>query len=339
MLAMDKNSTLSDKKIRVRAPARLHLGFLDLNPNSDRQFGSIGLAIDSYHTTIEAKLAPTTLIEVKVNEHSQDNSITKKVEDIIQLFYTKLGSHIPEHNRGLQLVITSLIPQHAGLGSGTQLALTLGTILCHLHDINADKDEIALHLGRGRRSGIGIAIFEHGGFVIDGGLSNTATTPPLLTHHDFPSSWRIVLILDNNTQGVHGNEEVVAFSELPMFPLSKSQTICHLTLMTLLPALVEQEINAFGQAITEIQSIIGAHFSPAQGGRYSSPKVAALLHQAQKSGHFGLAQSSWGPTGCVFVKNESDAQGLISTLKQHSTSDISFSIVQANSNGAHIDVC
>ncbi len=36
--------------VRVIAPARLHLGFLDLNGGLGRLFGSIGLAIDTPRT-------------------------------------------------------------------------------------------------------------------------------------------------------------------------------------------------------------------------------------------------------------------------------------------------
>jgi len=43
-------STALSATIRVTAPARLHLGFLDLNGAIGRRFGSIGLAIDKPET-------------------------------------------------------------------------------------------------------------------------------------------------------------------------------------------------------------------------------------------------------------------------------------------------
>ena len=39
-------------KVTVTAPARLHLGFLDLNGRLGRRFGSIGLAISGLKTQI-----------------------------------------------------------------------------------------------------------------------------------------------------------------------------------------------------------------------------------------------------------------------------------------------
>src|SRR5262245_1951841 len=40
------------KRVTVTAPARLHLGFLDLNGGTGRAFGSIGLAISGFKTRV-----------------------------------------------------------------------------------------------------------------------------------------------------------------------------------------------------------------------------------------------------------------------------------------------
>src|SRR5690606_37955267 len=94
-----------------------------------------------------------------------------------------------------------------------------------------------------------------------------------------------------------------------------SQHICHLTLMQLLPALIEQDINLFGAAITEIQALIGQHFAPVQGGQYTSQPIARLLQHAQSLGFTGVAQSSWGPTACVFTDSQLQADSLMKELR------------------------
>ncbi|NQY25645.1 MAG: beta-hydroxylase [Piscirickettsiaceae bacterium] len=327
-------------KIRVSAPARLHLGFLDLNGEAGRKFGSIGLAINSHNTVIEVE--PANSLIIAASNVTISASLENKIKQIVASFYTTLGQHIPLSQQGVKLSLIELIPSHAGLGSGTQLALTIGTLLCRLHNLSANTADIAFHLGRGARSGIGIATFDHGGFIVDGGLNSTAQIPPLLARYDLPSSWRIIMIMDHNNQGVHGSEELHAFTHLPTFPLAHSQTICHLTLMKLLPALVENDIDSFGQAITEIQALIGDHFSPTQGGRYTSVLVAQLLHYAQSLGHTGIAQSSWGPTGCIFVDGDSTAQKLIGDLTQYCQQEklttLSLSMTDASSSGAKIEI-
>jgi len=337
---IQQEPTYPNSKVRVSAPARLHLGFLDLNGNAGRKFGSIGLAINSHRTVIEAELSDSFAIKDSVLNIAE--STRNKIEQLVESFYATLGQRIAKNKQGVTFSVLELIPAHAGFGSGTQLAITIGTILCRLHNISATTHEIAHQLGRGSRSGIGIATFDHGGFIVDGGLSASAQIPPLLAHYDLPSSWRIILLMDLNNQGVHGSEELKAFSELSPFPQSDSHAICHLTLMKLLPALVENKIMPFGQAITDIQALIGDHFAPAQGGRYTSESVAKLLHYAQQLGHTGIAQSSWGPTGCIFVDGDEKAQQLIEDLAQYrqqeNISTLSLSVARANSNGAIIEI-
>lgn len=328
--------THSYTKVRVSTPARLHLGFLDLNGSNGRKFGSIGLAVDSHHTTITVQKANSII----VSGIAGDNHLFLRTQSIIQDFYNTIGNAISQENRGVDVSLDDLIPEHAGFGSGTQLSLAIGTALCRLHNVSISTPEIAAQLGRGKRSGIGIATFDRGGFIVDGGLKPNATVPPTLAHHHFPDNWRIVLIMDKEHHGVHGQQEKQAFTELPLFPLQSSQAICHLTVMQLLPALLEHDISQFGDAITKIQSLIGDHFAPAQGGRYTSRTVAQLLEYARQLGHSGIAQSSWGPTGCVFVESEHKAKELVNKLNKFldSNSQASFLICQANESGATIEM-
>ena len=333
----DRPATI--RSVSVRAPARLHLGFLDLNATLGRRFGSIGLAVSSHHTALTVSKSADIIIE---GEQVSDEA-TSRLQTITEQFYQTVGRHIPQQQQAVRIRIDNSIPEHAGFGSGTQLALTLGTALAKLHNLSFTTTELALELGRGKRSGIGIATFDHGGFVIDGGLKPQQHVPPVLMHQPYPPDWRVVLVMDPHHQGMHGQTEKQAFKTLPVFPLPKAQAICHKALMQLLPALIERDIEEFGIAITAIQALIGDHFAEAQGGRYTSPLVAACLHQAQRLGHKGIAQSSWGPTGCIFVSSEQQAQTLIGQLTEfcdihHARADSPvFISTQADNRGAIIE--
>ena len=333
------NTSSPIKNVIVSAPARLHLGFLDLNGHSGRKFGSIGLAINSHKTTIEASLTGTSSHQLDVPEAMQD-----KIESLIAYFYQEIANHIIPQQRGINLKLLSSIPVHAGLGSGTQLSLVIGTALVRLHQLDINTQQIASSMGRGARSGIGIATFDHGGFIIDGGLGTESKTPPLLVQQSFPKDWVVVLLMETNRQGVHGKQELNAFKQLAPFPVEQSHAICHLTLMKLLPALIEENIDEFGQAITQIQEHIGDHFSSSQGGRYTSQKIAMLLDYAKELGHKGIGQSSWGPTGCLFVNGSSAAQELVITLEDYihkqfnNPHDYSIIVAQANTGGAKIEM-
>ncbi len=327
-----------DTVVRITAPARLHLGFLDLNGAAGRKFGSIGLAIDSHHTIVEARFCTSDV------QHVIPDHLRTKVDTLINTFCRHFADIVRQQPSPVQVSILQSIPEHAGLGSGTQLAIAVGTALCRLYDILIDTPTIATILDRGSRSGIGIAAFDQGGFIVDGGLGAQSAVPPLLARHTYPEDWRIVLIMEQTRQGVHGQAETQAFSTLPPFPQSQSHAICHLTLMALLPALLERDIALFGQSITEIQNLIGDHFSLVQGGRYTSPAIAQLLAQATTLGHTGIAQSSWGPTGCVFVDSEAAAltltKHLEETVEQHFDNKADYSIMtaQANTIGAVIEL-
>ena len=322
-------------QITVSSPARLHLGFLDLNGNIGRKFGSFGLAIDSHHSTV--KIHKSERFQVA----APSASVKQKIIKITDHFYEKFAQSVTDKN--LSISTEQLIPSHSGFGSGTQLNLTVGTALAKFHGLTISTPELAEALGRGQRSGIGIASFDHGGFIVDGGNKSDSNKPPMLFQHRFPEQWRVVLIMDHTDQGIHGQQEESAFKTLPTFPESYAERICHLTLMQLLPSIIEQDIDIFGQTVTNIQAIIGDHFAPAQGGRYTSKAVEQLLLEAQSLGFKGIAQSSWGPTGCVFAESDESAQQLLIKLKQKIQKSeldqhkLEILVAKANNTGAIID--
>jgi beta-RFAP synthase len=206
------------------------------------------------------------------------------------------------------------VPAHAGLGSGTQIALAVAAALRRLHGLPLDPRGDAVRLGRGARSGIGIGLFDAGGVVLDGGRGEREEPPPVIARLPFPEKWRVLLVLDPRRSGVHGADELDAFSALPLFHEEDAAHLCRLALMRALPALAEEDIAAFGAAITEIQACVGDHFAPAQGGRFASPTVAAALDLLAEAGASGYGQSSWGPTGFAFAPDEAEARRLQARL-------------------------
>ena len=94
----------------------------------------------------------------------------------------------------------------------------------------------------------------------------------------FPAEWRVLLVIDNNAQGLNGDSEREAFAALPPFSEARAGEICRRVLMQALPALVERDIGAFGEAISQIQIVVGDYFAPAQNGRrFTSAAVEDVL--------------------------------------------------------------
>lgn len=275
--------------VTVTAAARLHLGFLDMNGGLGRRFGSIGLAIDRPATRLTIRRARALSVEGPEAERASRH---------LGLLASRLGL-IPAY----RLTIHEAIPAHAGLGSGTQLALTVATALRRLEGLDPDNLGDAVLLRRGARSGIGFGVFERGGLIVDGGRGAQTLAPPVIARMDFPPDWRVVVVLDPTAEGVHGREEQAAFAGLGDFSAASAAEICRLVLIKALPALAEHDIGSFGEAIARLQEIVGEYFAPAQGGAtYASAAVAEVMSALGSHGARGTGQSSWGPTGFAFAE-------------------------------------
>ncbi len=291
-----------ENRIHVRAFARLHLGFLDLNGSLGRQFGSVGLSVDG--VCLELMATPGTGFSISGPGAARAETVARAVFDFAG------------HAGGIDLQILRAIPEHAGLGSGTQLALAVGTACARLAGASLTVEELANLLLRGQRSGIGIGTYAQGGFVVDAGRGPATRTPPVISRLPVPDHWRFVLVMDRSRQGAHGDKESEAFSRLPLMPESQSAHLCRLTLMRMLPALTEADCTAFGAAVNEIQAITGEHFSQWQSGRHSSPDVEAVLGFLARSGATGCGQSSWGPTGFAIFPDAAAALGAVEQARK-----------------------
>ena len=279
------------------APARLHLGFLDLNGGLGRRFGSIGLAIDHPVTRLSIARAQAPFIE---------GPEARRAAAYLETLTQRLGLA-----GTYGVTIHEAIPDHVRLGSGTQLALALASALRLLEGLAPDVPADALALQRSQRSGIGAGLFERGGVIVDGGRAEGTVTPPIIARLEFPAGWRVLLVLDSRLKGLHGAQETESFAALGPFAAAGAAEICRLVLIKALPALAEADLESFGGAIERIQEIVGAYFAPAQGGAaQTSAAVAEMLGALRRHGAKGIGQSSWGPTGFAFAADEGEAQRL-----------------------------
>lgn len=315
----------SQAAIRVTAPARLHLGFLDLNGALGRRYGSIGLAVNQPRTSLTLTEAP---------EFAATGCESERALALIRRYAS--GSR-PGHAYAID--VSEAIPAHAGLGSGTQLALAIGAALARIDGRELAAAEIAAFGERGARSGIGLSAFTCGGFIVDGGKGGKDAPPPLTLRADFPDEWRVILILDPRSAGVSGEAEATAFAELPEFPQAVAARICHLVLMKLVPGLKEVDLNAFGSAVTEIQELVGGYFAAKQGGgQWTSPAVGRLAFRMRELGATGIGQSSWGPTGFAFVDGVQAADRLYHSLFEAAKADqLDIVVARGRNIGASIE--
>jgi predicted sugar kinase len=225
--------------VEVTVPARLHLGFLDLDGGLGRRFGSLGITLDGPYTRL--RLGPSAA-------PAGAGPSAGRGLDFVARLARDLGL-----NARVRLVVDEAIPEHVGLGSGTQMALAAGVGFARLNDLALDAREVAWRLGRGARSGIGIGAFAEGGVLVDGGPGPDGAPPPVLCRLPFPEAWRLLLVFDRRFRGKHGADEGDAFSRLPPFPAERAGRLCRLMLMAALPALAERRLDFFAAAVAELQ--------------------------------------------------------------------------------------
>lgn len=296
--------------VRIHATGRLHLGFLDPGASLGRRFGSLGLSIGGPATILD--LGPAVQDRVAAVNHAARQEVPRVSAWLEQLKQAS-GIQCP-----LAVCLHEVLPAHAGFGSGTQLALALGRTFATLHGLPWSAADIASLLGRGGRSGVGIAAFERGGLLVDSGPRGAGSVAPLTARFDFPADWRIVLLLDTSRTGLHGAAEKQAMQGLPSFPQALSADLCHRVLMQILPAAAEHDFVPFAQGVNHLQQVIGGYFAPAQGGVYSSPAVGqALARISQQAGANAAAvgQSSWGPTGFAIVPSQATAEQAVADIR------------------------
>ena len=315
---------MSDRKISVIAPARLHMGFIDLSGSLGRHFGSIGVALNE----IATRLSISKATQLQVNGPSSDRAIK----------CTRVLCEALNVSDQIQIDIDTAIPEHVGLGSGTQMSLAIGSALNSFYNLELSTRQIAKLTARGMRSGIGIGVFEQGGLVVDGGRGEQTVTPPVISHMDIPEQWRFILVFDQRGQGLHGDQEINAFKALPTFPHQEAARLCYLLLMQGLPAVAEQNINLFGDVITQIQQSVGEHFASVQGGVFTSPEVAEVMQWIEQQGTVAIGQTSWGPTGFCAVDSADKADALVLEMQQRYSHFEHLSFVSASARNSGGDV-
>ncbi|MDF1583529.1 MAG: GHMP kinase [Methyloprofundus sp.] len=315
---------ISHPKITIIAPARLHMGFIDLSGSLGRHFGSIGVALNEINTRLSLSYAAT----LTVSGHASERALS-----CIQSLCSALNV-----SDQLHLELHSSIPEHVGLGSGTQMAIAIGMALNAFYDLGLNVRDIAALTARGARSGIGIAIFEQGGLIVDGGRGEHTIAPPVISRMNVPEDWRFILVFDKRGQGLHGADEIQAFKELPPFPQQEAARLCYLLMMQGLPALAENNINLFGDVITQLQSSVGEHFSDAQGGVFASSEVASAMSYLQEQGAVAIGQTSWGPTGFCAVQGINVAEKLKQQLEQRNVAcaNLEVLVVSARNSGGEV---
>ncbi|WP_254545321.1 beta-ribofuranosylaminobenzene 5'-phosphate synthase family protein [Halomarina pelagica] len=286
--------------VRVETGARLHFGFQNLSLAHERLYGGVGVALDEPRAVVEAEPAATL---------DADPTVERAARRACEAL------DVP----GARVRLVESLPRHVGLGSGTQHALATLAAVADAHDRPARVRERAPALDRGGRSGVGVATFEAGGFVVDAGhpAERFTTAPPrpgewavpaVAVRHDVPADWRFLLVIPEAESGKHGADEDESMrAVIERADATVADELAAVLTRRLLPAIAEGDVERFGAAVAALGRLNGAWYADEQGGVYRPPAgevVAALRGSPAVS---GVGQSSWGPT--IYGVTDEDRAG------------------------------
>ena len=322
----------SQDMVTLRAPARLHLGFLDPSASLGRRYGSIGLVIEGFETEVELSAALADRVTADTPEGAAQMD---RASAYLRTLRGRSGRADTLHLR-----LRRVLPAHGGFGSGTQLALAIARAFAQWHRLDVSTPTLAHWVGRGLRSGIGIHGFDLGGLLVDGGPGADGWPAPLLSRVALPESWRIVIVQDDRAQGLAGSDEKDALVVLEAMPAARAAEICHEVLMRVLPGAASAEFDAFARGVSRVQQLLGEYFAPVQDGRaYTSAAVGRLMDWVGASGQrAAVGQSSWGPTGFAIVESQAHAEALVGAARAAGLLEhgLVSRIVAARNRGAEI---
>ena len=231
---------MTGPRLLIRTPSRLHFGLLGWGPGSRRQFGGLGLMIES------------PAIELTV-EHGHSDVVEGPMADRVRRILATLrdqlsGPGIPIDPLSIRIV--NAPPEHVGLGVGTQISLAIAAAVFQLVGFPRrprprcwpdSPVEAAVRVSACTVSSMGAS-------------SSTAAERTTETFRRssraslFPADWSVIVVQPPGQHGLNGPDEVRAFADLPPVDESMTERLCRLVLLGVLPAVAEGDLDGFGAA-------------------------------------------------------------------------------------------
>ncbi len=233
--------------ITVSSPSRIHVSLLDLSGDLGYLDGGIGFATKLPRTVVVAR--PSEELKVKGPRGAE---VLEKLKRL---------------NLKGEIEVVSSPPAHMGFGSTTQLLLSSAKALCELNGVKCTARELAVLMGRGGTSGIGVAVFEGGGFVIDFGHplevkgkpspsgASLASPPPYLRLKP-PEDWLVVVAFPKTRKGIYTEaREVEEFERMTPIKSEESEKAVRIAYMLIIAGVVEGNLERLTKGINAIQEV------------------------------------------------------------------------------------
>jgi beta-ribofuranosylaminobenzene 5'-phosphate synthase len=296
--------------IKLKTPSRLHLSLIDMNGELGRVDGSVGIALEEpgyvmgFRKPEKRDYSSDGIGKPLIRAEGAAKGIAESICSILSV-------------EGIDINIEKMIPEHVGFGSKTQLALGVAAGICKAYDIHKPVADMARMVGRGGTSGIGVASFEQGGFIVDGGHPaekgflpsgfSESPPPPVLFRCEFP--WWVVCAWPE-AKGAHGEAELIAFRKNCPISGEEAGKAARITLMKMMPSIIEKDLEGFGQALNMLQETGFKKIELGMQGRDVHNLLAFLRENSA-----GAGMSSFGPLCFGICETALDAKCLEEEVK------------------------
>jgi beta-ribofuranosylaminobenzene 5'-phosphate synthase len=268
-----------------------------MNGTIGRIDGGAGITLEQPGFEFEITGSDTCMIT------SHDPVVRSRLQSILDGLKNNGLSFPPVH-----IHVKQSIPFHYGLGSGTQAALGIAAGIIAHTDQKIREDDLIRLSGRGGTSGIGVRSFFRGGLIVDAGhrfghgkkkqnfapssISSGAGIAPLVGRYDIPKDWSFVLAIPEGFSNIHGSIEQSIFQSCCPVRLHDVQTLSHILVMKLIPSVIEEDLEQFGEAINEFQNYGFKQCEIA----LQPPVILEIMDAMKNAGAAGVGMSSFGPT-------------------------------------------
>lgn len=323
------------EKHLCKSPARLHFGLLTVGNLLHYRYGGAGLMINGPATIVAAESSD----RLEVLGSSSEVAL-RTIEHWYSIYQTMLEADFGVSDISalpLRISVLETPPRHSGFGSGTQLALSVVAAAMRCLGLpELSVKELAVTTGRGKRSAIGSHGFQRGGFLVDQGIGEGEHLAPLDLRIDFPTNWPIVTILPSNALGVSGADEKKAFQNLPPSTPQHRQQMVDLLKTSIVPAVMNEDYDAFAESIFEYGNRSGQMFKSIQGGAYNGQAIQDVVNVVRDFGIAATGQSSWGPCVFAILPTQNRANELVDFLSQRLPAETAIDTWVADNQGMRL---
>ena len=326
-----------DGPIRVSAPGRLHFGLFSVGREttpSQFAYGGVGAMVDG----------PNTVIEIcESDRFTADGQWHDRIKSATERWCTWLNENLDAGIDCIETLPCSIhvveSPElHSGLGTGTQLALSITVGLSRFFGVEVPAAEQLSRIARrGKRSAIGTWGFLRGGLIVDGGKKTESELGKLSKRVEIPQEWRIVVLTVDAAPGASGDFESNVFDQLAKTHKQSNESLREVCDEKIIAGIEGGDFDLFCRGVYEFNFRVGQRFSSMQNGPFNGPLVHQGVHAIRDLGFMGVGQSSWGPTIFAWVPNLGVADDLMAECQSNTAICFRRSwIAKPNNCGASI---